>query len=95
MKPEFGQPTPEAKDYVNAITAAIEATSKTHVAAGKQTMFMDPMSALLGVLGSFIAGSPEFVRNDVLEKCDRLLRIAVQQSLDMDTGQNVYVGRKQ
>jgi hypothetical protein len=92
---QFKGPSREAMDYADAITIAIEMVSKRHASAGKPILFMDPMSALLGVLGSFVAGTPEAVRSDVLSKCDRLLRIAVEQALEQHTGQKVTIGAKQ
>lgn len=95
MPEDFKPPTPEALDYANAITAAIEAVSAAHVALGKTTMFMDPMSALLGVLGSFIAGAPLKARHDVLAKVHTLIDIAVDQAVVQDRGQRVVAGMRQ
>lgn len=89
MSDKFRGPTPEARDYSNAITAAIEEVSVAHIKAGKRTMFMDPMSALLGVLGSFIAGAPPEIRSDVQRQVHKLIDVAIDQALSNDTGQNV------
>ena len=51
--------------------------------------------ALIGLLGSFVAGAPEEVRPDILVKCDRLLRIAVDQALATDTSQHVQIIKKE
>lgn len=89
---QFKPPTQEANDYANAITAAIEAVSAAHIAQGKQPMFMD---ALLGVLGSFVAGSPLTIRSDVLAKVHRLIDIAVDQNVVLERGQRVIAGMRQ
>jgi len=91
MTDEFKEATAEAFDYADAIQTAIEVVSNRHVAAGKKTKMMDPMSALIGIMGSFIAGAPEAVRPDILAKVDRLVRIAVEQSLARDTAQHVKI----
>jgi hypothetical protein len=83
--PGFKPATRESQDYADAI----EVVSKQHVAVGFKTDVKDPISALLGVLGSFIAGAPEFVRPDMIDKCDKLLRISVEQSLKLGTSQRV------
>lgn len=91
MKFELKEPTPEAADYADAIQTAIMAVSARLAGRGKRPLYADPISALLGILGSFVAGAPEHVREPMMAQIDDMLRIAVRLSLEMGSAQPVHV----
>lgn len=95
MKFDLKEPTAEAGEYAEAFQTAVMEVSKRHVAEGKTPRFADPISALIGMLGSFAAGIPEPHREAFIAKFEELLRMAVRQSLDLGRQQAVKTVTKE
>lgn len=94
--PGFGAASDEAAELCMRMLRLINEYGDELQAAGKSPNLKDVTSAVTGVLGSFIAGIDNVkVREDIIEKVGVLIRIAVDQSLAIGTGQTVHTYSKE
>jgi hypothetical protein len=86
----YGEATPDAKALQTALLNVIEVEGKRVAATGKVPDLKDVISALTGILGSFIAGiEDQRARDNVFSQTGVLLHIAIQMALQAGMAQHV------